>query len=234
MRNPRIVGIISGLTFTGKSFTMKKLLRLPQFRNTAVIEMEEIRKRYWGDKYTYESLKNFRNELTRIEIKRLLLIEERDMVLAEIPMLTDIYHQRPMVSMLHDASLCIAGVQKDKERRGEKFEADVDIELRAVLLFASIEAVETRVSYRESDPSDLSDVRSIKQYAWIAEQYQLPLAYTPLYVDTSDETKTEENFNKIVNFLETGEYDAEENNRLKILAEQYLNKACEMEEKLPV
>jgi hypothetical protein len=234
MIDRRIVGIISGLTFTGKSFTMKKLISLAQFRNAAVIEMEEIRKRYWGERYTYESLKNFRNELTRMEIKRLLLIEERDMVLAEIPMLTDIYHQRPMVSMLQDASLCLAGIQKDKERRGEKFETNVDIELRVVLLFASVEAVEKRVNYRKSDPNDSSDVRSIKQYAWIAEQYQLPSAYTPLYIDTSDETKTEENFKKIVNFLETGEYNAEENNRLKILAEQYLKKACEIEEKLPV
>ena len=76
---------------------MKSLLENNLFQGATTIQMDEIRIRYWQDRSLTEAEKIYRNELVRQEIKIQMIPGNAERILAEIPMLTHLFHQEPMV-----------------------------------------------------------------------------------------------------------------------------------------
>ena len=112
MKQTLVVGIFSGITFSGKSFFMRKFLQLQKFPNAFRVSMDEIRVRFWGDRSSSEAEKIYRNELVRQEIKTKLIIERAPQVLVEAPMLTNKFHQLPMVKAMDEATWYLQKMDK--------------------------------------------------------------------------------------------------------------------------
>lgn len=107
--NTRIlVGIFSGLVFSGKSFFRTWVMDLPEYKDAVFVAMDDIRQRFWptrSDTHITKTEHVFKNEATRFEVKTRLIVEKPLAVFLEMVMLTREVHQRPFVEMVEGCQL---------------------------------------------------------------------------------------------------------------------------------
>jgi hypothetical protein len=170
----RTVVIVAGPTLSGKSWLLKSIHPSLVSRGTAVVRMDDVRRLFWGERHLTNTEGVYRNELTRNEIKRQLVIEGARLVLAEIPLLTRAKHQSPLLEMVLSAQEYIRGIDRDRWAVGQVPPESV-VHLRVIYLYTSLEMAQVRLSQRmgQTDASN-TNVFSIEQYLSIVNQTELP------------------------------------------------------------
>lgn len=226
----RQVNVISGLTLSGKSWLLEKLLQIPEFRSAAVIRMDDIRKQFWGDKPITSVEGIFRNELTRMMIKAQLIIDEAPLILVELPMLSRKNHQEPFVQMIRETEWFIQEIEKERaDKEGRALSELTTVALRVVLLYCSPQKAHERLP-RRRDGADATNtiVFDEDQYLSIATRFELPdeKTYVPLPVNTTDDDK-ERILQEVLDFLNGRLLDQELTEKRLGQAQQYLNEAKE-------
>ncbi len=192
----RNVNIISGLTLSGKSRLLSQLTQHPEFRDAAVVSMDEVRMRYWGSRGgggkndLTPTEKIYRNKLVRDEIRNLLVTSDVPSVLVEVPMLTREHHQKPMVAMIGEAREYVLVIELEKAGISEKESSEPsDVSLNVVLVYCDVSTAKRRLEWRQRETAGISDVQDIGFFLRIALQFELPSEdiYLPLPIDTSNE-----------------------------------------------
>lgn len=178
------VCVISGLTLSGKSFLRNWLVAQPEFKDAHQLAMDDIRRQVWKDKDLTCIEHIFKNELTRNALKTKIVIERPRVTILEMVMLTREYHQKPFLEILQSARWYVENIQK------EKGENKADIGFRCVLLYCDLETVRRRIQYRlkERDNTTGADVFDLRGYLDDAGEFELPVDYIPLPINTSDES----------------------------------------------
>lgn len=176
------VCVISGLTFSGKSFLSNWLITQPEFKDVCQVAMDDVRQQVWGNKSLTCTEHVFKNELTRNIVKAKIIVERPRMIFLEMVMLTREYHQKPFLEMVQSASRYADRIQN------EKGEGKVDIKFRCVLLYCDLETVSRRIQYRLKGNATGADVFDLQGYLDDAEEFELPCDYAPLPINTSDES----------------------------------------------
>jgi len=200
----RYVNVISGLPRTGKTHLLDSIMERPEYRNAPVIRMDEVGRRFWGDRQSMRAgsttteltrtEKIYRNELTRCEIKNRLVVYNTEIVMAEMPLLTRGNHQRPLVEMVESAGQYIKEIQQDQYLRDTNpVSADFpSVHLNVVLLYASLDRVRIRIENSSKSAVANSDAGHINVYLDAALQFEFPECYMPLLVDTTKESQRAE------------------------------------------
>ncbi len=183
----RNVFVISGITLSGKSWLLAELLKRPEHNLATVVRMDDIRKKFWGDRPLTNAEGVYRNELTRNEVKRALIIDGVKTVVVEMPMLTRLNHQKPFVDMVFDAEKYIQAIEKENTA----LLSPSKVRLKVVLAYCSPAAAFARIGKRKSELNiSNTNVFTGAQYLSIASRFELPdkTDYVPLPIDTSDES----------------------------------------------
>lgn len=196
----RNVNIISGMTLSGKSHLLRQILNVPEFRNAAVVRMDDIRKRYWGDRDGQSMTateKVYRNILTFREIETKLVIDGASMIFVEVPMLTRKHHQQPLVDITREAERYLQAIERERACIESKAIPDYfsQVHLNVVLLYCSVQSAVARLERRRHDVNtNNTDVFSLDFFLEIALDFELPepTTYLPLSLNTSDESSDAE------------------------------------------
>src|SRR3989344_3980805 len=187
----RAINVLSGITGSGKSWLLKKMLERPEFQNTVHVQMDVIGKRVWGDRWITPTERVFRNELTRNEIKMKLIVEKAKIVFLEMPLLTRKYHQKPLVAVARDTERYLQAIEKELAQKENREAVQPHVRLNVVLVYCDIETVSRRINdrNRESDATG-TNVFDLHGYFETSAHFQLPdmALYTALPLNTCDET----------------------------------------------
>lgn len=226
----RRVLVISGVTLSGKSWLLERLLRMPEYQSATVVRMDDVRKQWWGDRDLTSVEGNFRNELTRITIKAKLVIEEASLLLVEMPLLTRKIHQEPVVEQIRDAERYIRAIEKEKaERKKQNPPQPASVDLRVVLLFCSPHRAYARLDKRLSGADAANTiVFDEARYLSIAARFELPdlATYIPLPIDTTDENE-DRILQEAKDFFDGRPVELSEITQRLSVAQRYLNEAKE-------
>lgn len=187
--SPKIlVGIFSGIVFSGKSFFINWLYGLPEYNRGGVckISSDDVRQRLWGNKNLTEAEQIFKNEVTRHELKTLLVVKKPAIVLLELGLLTRI-HQQPLAETIKSAEWYLRKIAEEEQS------CPYSIDLRVICFYCDLETVKRRVRYRLEevrcgDNKTNADIFDFNAYLKNARRAELPVDYNPLYLNTSDES----------------------------------------------
>ncbi|OGN05671.1 MAG: hypothetical protein A2831_00625 [Candidatus Yanofskybacteria bacterium RIFCSPHIGHO2_01_FULL_44_17] len=240
--NRLLVVVFSGLVFSGKSFFRNWAMGLSEFQNAQTVAMDDIRKLLWGNKSDTDITKTehiFKNEATRFEVKRRLIIERPPAMFLESVMLTREAHQKPFVEMIDSANWYLQTIEKEEANRDDlpPSKQSIKIDFRCIYLYCNLETVRRRIQYRlreleVSGNKSNASVFDSEGFLRGAKQIEIPpVHYTPLYINTSDESPhaLEKQRQEILLFLR-GEMPigTEEHQRRSDEAVMILNQACKL------
>lgn len=224
-----MVVTFSGLVFSGKTFYLQRILQSGRYERAVTISMDDVRVRLFGGKKCTRTEQIFKNETTRHEVKTLLITKQPPFIFLEMVMLTRRWHQEPMMEMVKNVQWYLNQVEAEKTTE-ERPMASVKVELKPVLLYCDCETVQRRTGYRLAARSSnaTADVFDIVGFIENALEFEFPVAYKPLYINTSDESPQalERNEGEIHSFL-TGSMplnDVEMRTRVE-QAERFLQEA---------
>lgn len=179
----RNILVVSGPTLSGKSWLLEQLAALPEFQNATVVRMDDIRRQFWGERTLTSTEGVFRNELTRNEVKKQLIVDGVETVLLEMPLLTRLHHQQPLVEMVKSTQAYIQAMELEL---GCDKTALSTVHLRVALLFVDPVTAGLRLSMRNAGANTSNtDVFRLEEFLSILARYELPEAYSPLVLDTS-------------------------------------------------
>ena len=192
------VGVFSGPALGGKTTWSKRIVSLPEFAGAVMVRADDIRDQNWKGRKIHPVEADLIYEFTRMEIKRLLVVDRVETVIVEMPLRERALHQSPLAKMALSARMYLRKLSDDQ---------NLQVNLRVVLLYADLPVIAERVRRRiEQLRGTGGMVYGMDTYLWTAERYQRPIAYEPLALDTSDESP--ENKKKlqeaIVGFLLSG------------------------------
>jgi hypothetical protein len=219
--------MFSGLVFSGKSFFRNWAMGLPEFQNAQTVAMDDIRKLLWGDKSDTEITKTehvFKNEATRFEVKKRLIIERPPAMFLESVMLTKEAHQKPFAEMIDNANWYLQTIEKEEATRDglQPPEQSIKVDFRCIYLYCDLETVRRRIEYRLREVAASGDTSNASVFDFEgflrgARQIEIPpVHYTPLYINTSNESSCalEKQHQEILSFLREGiPIDTEEHQR---------------------
>jgi hypothetical protein len=171
--------VFSGPTLGGKSWLLERAREACLLDEASIIRMDDIRKKYWKDKVLTSAEGVYRNELTRNELKKQLVIDRAPTVALEMPLLTRRNHQEPLVDTVKSAESYLAQIAN------EKGDAHPSMTLRIILLYSSLDEARRRMMERLRRDGTNTDVFDFNWAVRIWAQYELPNAYHPLYLNTS-------------------------------------------------
>lgn len=192
-----LIGVFSGLTYSGKSFFRDWVMALPEFKRARLVAMDNTRERLWpgrADAHITATEHVFKNETTRFEVKTMLIVEKPSALFLEMVMLTRAAHQRPFVEMIGDANRYLQIIEREEAKRDEAPapEKPIEVDFRCVYFYCDLATVRRRIEYRrrEREIGNLTDtgVLNLEGFYRSARQIELPEDYVPLLVNTSDET----------------------------------------------
>lgn len=200
----RYVNVISGLPRTGKSYLLKDIKRQPEYLDAVIVRMDKVGRRLYGKRQATRAgsttteltpiEKIFRNDETRLEMRRQLVAYNAGVILMETPLLTREYHQQPLVEIVANAQWYIGGIEKElADRNSQPLPSkESEVHLKVVLLYASPDVVRERFE-KESKrkiPTANSDAGHINIFLDAAVKFQFPDSncYVPLLVDTTEES----------------------------------------------
>lgn len=139
MRN---INALSGLICTGKSAYMRKLMRLPEFRDAISVSLDDVGIRHWGRRIMTSTEKVYRNQLAREEVQRRIIVNGVQTVLLEMVMLTRKNHQEPFVRMVAKTEQYLHLIEP--ERAGKRtWEESLSQWERFFLFMDEVEAIRT-------------------------------------------------------------------------------------------
>ena len=199
--NQRIlVGVFSGLVFSGKSFFRTWVMSLPDYKDAVFVAMDDIRQRFWpkrSDTHIVKTEHVFKNEATRFEVKTKLIIERPLAVFLEMVMLTREAHQRPFVEMIKSVNEYLQTIGREEPQRDGKpaSESPVEVDFRCIYFYCDLETVKRRIGYRQRELETVGNIFNASVFDFSgflrgAQQIEIPPAgYIPLYLDTSDESE---------------------------------------------
>lgn len=179
--NRRII-LCCGLGTTGKSFWAERLFKHYESDRTHLVDLDEVRIANWGrERQLTDEEHLFKNEILRLEVKKKFLIHQARIVVVNATMLTVERHQRPFVQMARE----------------------IGAEIAAVLFTCSFETSKRRIEVRSMEPV-LSDVVSVSVFEHGRKQFEPPVLYPFIQIDTSDESALadERRWQEILEFLE--------------------------------
>ena len=193
-----VVAVFSGLTFGGKSFLREWVMGLPEYAGAQTLAMDPIRRQLFGDRSDTHITKTehvFKNEVTRFELKKKLIIERPPTVFLEMVMLTRAAHQRPFAEMMDSVNDYLRKIeQEEAQRDGRAPSTAVSVDFRCMYLYCDLEAVRRRIEYRRRDiersgNTTSASVFDLGGFVRGAQQIEIPPdGYMPLYLNTSDES----------------------------------------------
>ena len=191
----RNVNIISGITLSGKSHLLEQILSLPEYQGSVVIRMDDIRKRYWGERDGQSltpSERVYRNLLTFREIETKLIIDGASTIFVEVPMLTRLHHQQPLVKIIYEAERYVRAIEQERVymENSSVLERITKVNLNVVLLYCSVATADSRLKRRQNEVNTSNtDIFSLDNFLDITLQFELPdlTTYLPLPLNTSDE-----------------------------------------------
>lgn len=193
-----VVGVFSGLVFSGKTWWLERIMQLSQFAGAPRLQMDLIRRKLWGSKVLTPLEHRFKNEVVRQELMRLLIIQGPPLVFMEAVMLTRKYHQLPLVTTI--------------ERLRHEYLLDDAVHLRVVLFYCSLAVVGRRIESRREQIAREGNVHSVDVFDFDgyldgARQIEVPMDYELLPVNTSDESlvAVQRSQEEIVAFLGGGD-----------------------------
>lgn len=200
----RYVNVISGLPRTGKSYLLNNIRRRPEYQDAEVVRMDKVGKRLYGERQATRAgsttteltltEKRFRNDETRLEMRRQLVANNAEVILMETPLLTWRYHQRPLVEIVASAQWYVRGIEREiAERNLEPYPFPSGVHLNVVLLYASPDVVRERFKKekRRKRATANSDAGHVNIFLDAALKFQFPDPeyYLPLLVDTTEESR---------------------------------------------
>ena len=243
LSHPRmLVGVFSGLVFSGKSFFRRWVMSLPEYREAAFVSADAVRDRLYGNRSDTNITKTehvFKNEATRFELLTKLIVERPPAVFLEMVMLTRDAHQQPFAEMIESASRYLQIIEHEEFLRDNKPVpvSPVKVDFSCVYFYCDLETVERRIGYRRRELETLGNVTNASVFDFGgfirgARQIEIPPAgYTPLYINTSDESEVALNRQReeVLSFLK-GEMpiDEEELERRAVEAVAFLEQARQM------
>jgi hypothetical protein len=158
------------------------LRELPEFKDATIVRADDIRDRYWGGRKLQFGEADFIYELTRTEIKKLLVIDRVKTVMVEMPLRESALHQEPLVEMANSAQSYLRAID-----RIDGVEHTVD--LRVALLYAHLPVIVDRLERRrKAENAHNANIFSLEGYLNTTDRYQEPRAYVPLSLNTTDES----------------------------------------------
>ncbi|OHB13715.1 MAG: hypothetical protein A3G05_02190 [Candidatus Zambryskibacteria bacterium RIFCSPLOWO2_12_FULL_45_14] len=195
-----LVGVFSGLVFSGKSFFRNWVMGLPEYKDAVFVSADAVRNRLYGDRSDTHITKTehvFKNEVTRSDVKTKLIVERPPAVFLEMVMLTREAHQRPFVEMVESANLYLQTIEQEEVQRDGKPvpESSVKVDFKCVYFYCDLETVKRRVGYRQRELETCGNVTNasvfdLNGFLRGAQQIEIPpVGYTPLYLNTSDESE---------------------------------------------
>ena len=194
-KNRILVGVFSGLVFSGKSFWRERIAALPSYNEVFQLAMDDIRRRLWGDKELTKTEHVFKNEATRDELKTTLIVNKPPAIFLEMVMLTHESHQLPFVKIINSARCYLQKIEVEEcEKSGVTKPADpINVDPRIIYFYCDLDAVRRRIKCRTEELERLGnrfnvDVVNFNGYINAARQMELPIHYEPLYLDTSNES----------------------------------------------
>ncbi len=190
----RTVFVASGMPYAGKSTILNRVLEAPYAKGATLVRMDDIRKKLYGDRgdtHVTKSEHLYKNEKVRNAILEALVLGA-PMVATEAVMLTEKGHQKPFLDMVARADAYVKAIEAEARVRDELPEPATpsSVKPKVVLLYAATEVIVDRANRsmeerRKSNASifDLTGIRGA------LEQFEFPLLYQPLLIDTSDESE---------------------------------------------
>ena len=185
-RQELTVCVVSGPTFSGKSYLLNWLLGLREYIDAPLIEMDKIRFSLFGDRKLTDAEHIFKNEDTLHLLKTKLIVGRPRIIFLEMGLPTGDNHYKPLVATIAGAQRYIEEIECE---RGNEF--DLKINLRVVLNYCDIESVKRRIGYRQDQLSDESGTDVFNLETWLRDMYllfEVPRVYKPLPINTSDES----------------------------------------------
>lgn len=209
-----LVGVFSGLVFSGKSFFRTWVMSLPEYKDTVFVAMDDVRQRFWptrSDTHITKTEHVFKNEATRFEVKTKLIVERPPAVFLEMVMLTREAHQRPFVEMVKSADWYLQAIEREEAERDGKPtpESPITVDFRCIYFYCDLETVKRRIGYRQRELETVGNITSASVFDFdgflcVTRQIEIPpLGYIPLYLNTSDESQEALNRqrNEVLSFL---------------------------------
>lgn len=191
----RNVNVISGLICVGKSRLLEQLRRHPEFQKAFTLSLDDIGIRHWGKRIMTKTEKVYRNELARNEIKTALIVNDVRTVLLEMVMLTRKNHQNPFMEMILDTERYLRLTEPERAGLEGKSlpEGPPRVNLNVILLYCDFTTVKRRIEQRRKEAEKTnSPILNMEGVLDAAIQFEMPEAYTPLPINTSDESAATE------------------------------------------
>lgn len=198
---PRIlVGVFSGLVFSGKSFFRNWVMSLPEYKDEVFVSADAVRGRLYRDRSDTHITKTehvFKNEVTRFEVKTRLIVKRPPAVFLEMVMLTREAHQRPFVDMVESVNWYLQTIEEEEAKRDGQpvLESPVRVDFRCIYFYSDLEAVKRRIGYRKRELETMGNISNASVFDFDgflrgAQQIEIPpTGYVPLYLNTSDESE---------------------------------------------
>ena len=188
-----LMGIFSGTIFGGKSTTLEYIHGLPQYLNTDIIKMDEIRLNVFNSNRPLLKTEHvFKNEATRFELKKKIISERPRIIFSEMVMLTRKDHQKPLVDMVIDTKRYLQCIHDEERVPMNNTLKPSDLDLRVILFFCDTDAVVRRIQYRNNNIKEegRGGLFRITWEQWVdhMQEFEIPVDYEPLLIDTSDES----------------------------------------------
>ena len=190
----RLVLIVSGLQYSGKSYLLKRLLARLELADAVAFPIDPIRIALYGDRADTHVTKTehlFKNEWSRYEMLRALVLGRR-VVASEMVMLTRSGHQGPMLEMVARAEQYVQIIEREyAQRDGLPPPVPSQVQLKVLLPYASLDCIAERLTANQEERRQSGSI----VFDWRGmfggySQFEFPDAstYEPLYLDTSDES----------------------------------------------
>lgn len=175
----RTVILVCGLGTTGKSYWTKMIAAFLNDMKPQIVDLDEVRTANWGQQHLSDIEHVFKNELTRMEVKKKFVIDKARVVILNMTMLTEEKHQKPFVEMLEDTSRVLGEIE------GEP----VKIKIKAIWMDCDYKTTVRRIERKRQDPDNISDVIDVSVFENGRRQFEPPGKYYPfIKIDTSDES----------------------------------------------
>ena len=187
----RKVILLSGINFTGKTWHEKHVIALPEADAPVLVDMDVIRANLYGtrpDKHITKTEHLYKNECVRNEVLRHLVLGAQSVMVNSV-MQTRRLHQKPFVDMIRRASDYVSDIEREQALHDFRDDPEAEVTFRPVVLYCSLDVLKSRIARKGADRRESKTlVFDLAAMSNSVLPYEHPVAYSPLYLDTSDES----------------------------------------------
>jgi hypothetical protein len=183
--------VVSGWQFVGKSYYLDVLAQLPEMADARIVRMDAILRDLYGDRPDTDITKTehlYKNEATRSAMLRELVLGA-ETLLTETVLMTERDHQVPMLDMIKRAEEYVQAIERElAERTHTLVPIPTKVNLRVILLHCSLDCTNRRIERARGQERAYSPISTLLGMESTITQFEYPGVYTPLIIDTSDES----------------------------------------------